>query len=619
MFEKLFYKTCTALVNKEGDEALSGEALKAAEAALTEARRNGYKIWSDPNGYVYIRKRGLFAPAVQLTDANGNFVRICGMPVNNRAKFCSKCGAPSPHGWWKCGGCGKMIGNDSQKCPHCGREQNIQLRGDLADGIWKKPEDIFAERFEFPDVAPLLGKGLNVQESQCAILLQGGAVTETLAPGFYEIPDVDNPTGEEAGHKSLVMVDNSEFVLPVCVEKVRTSDDIAADLHLVSALRFSTENAKDFMCNLMGGSLLLHADTVTSALGYDEIAHAVLQTVDAAARDFCNTVTISELFKDADIRLNLENHIEKVLNRNIGAMGLKFVRLKEAEFESEAFDKLREMSGQVEAKRREIEFMRRADELANDATRREAQGEFEMEEFIAQLAHDKKVKDELRDQELERIRMQWELKKKIEALSMQKGADRDEALLDAQNEEKILSMRHKAELDRRIEAQKSTLEYMQIELQIQEIKIEIERKKTLAEQDATRVWIEIKQQKKSFDQDKKIEMINAAKGADMRALLMAEDDPEKRAHLLQLYEQELQSKMTPELLLAAAAARGNPAAAEALNRMNCDQLEAIERSKQENKDVYERILHLNKEMFTEALESLAKSCAQPAPTTQIIK
>ena len=114
-------------------------------------------------------------------------------------------------------------------------------------------------------------------------------------------------------------------------------------------------------------------------------------------------------------------------------------------------------------------------------------------------------------------------------------------------------------------------------------------------------------------------MINAAKGADMRALLMAEDDPEKRAHLLQLYEQELQSKMTPELLLAAAAARGNPAAAEALNRMNCDQLEAIERSKQENKDVYERILHLNKEMFTEALESLAKSCAQPAPTTQIIK
>ena len=114
-------------------------------------------------------------------------------------------------------------------------------------------------------------------------------------------------------------------------------------------------------------------------------------------------------------------------------------------------------------------------------------------------------------------------------------------------------------------------------------------------------------------------MIKAASGADIQALLMAEEDPEKRAQLLQLHEQEMQAKMTPELLLAAAAARGNPAAAEALSRMNRDQLEAIERSKQENREIYERMLQMNERMFTSSLENISKNSVQPGSTTQIIK
>ena len=618
MFEDCFSKTCTALVGNNG-RALSGDALEAAETALAEAQRTERKIWSDRNGFVFTRERTLFAPSIQLVDATGTPVRVCGRRVNNKAKFCSKCGAPAPGGWWRCGGCGRHIGNESQTCPHCGREQNLQLRGDLADGIWKKPDDIFAERFEFPDVEPLLGDGLNVQESQCVILLQGGAVVETLSPGFYKKPDIDAKINAENGNRSLIMVDNSEISLPVCVEKLRTSDDLTADLHVVLALRFSPENAKEFMCNLMGSSLLLHADEVTASLAYDEIAHAILQTVDQAARDFCNTVTVSELFKDADIRLNLERHIEQALSRNIGSAGLKFVRLKEVEFESEVFTKLREMSGQIEAKRREIEFMRRADELANDATRREALSEHEMEEYVAQLAHEKNIKDELRVEELEHLRSKWQLKKQIETNTTINEANMEMELRQAENEEEIRSMRHKQELERRIEAQKSSVEYMKLESQIQDIKLDVEKKKTLAEQEATVGWMKIKQQKAEFNQKQKIEMMNAAKGADMRALLMAEDDPEKRAQLLQLNEQEMQLKMSPELLLAAAAARGNPAAAEALSRMNRDQLDAIERSKQENKEIYERMLQMNEKMFTSSLESLSKSSASSGPTTQIIK
>ena len=625
MFESYFSKRCMALVGNNG-RALSGDALAAAEAALTEAQRTDCRIWSDRNGFIYTRKRSLFAPAVQLTDATGAPVRICGHQVSNQAKFCSKCGAPAPGSWWRCGGCGRHIGNESHSCPHCGKNQNTDQRLDMEGGVWQKNEDVFAERFEFPSVEPLLGDGLNVQESQCAIMIQGGTVVETLKAGFYPKTEVEAKAIAQNGQLSLVMVDNSEFSLPLCGESLLTKDDLSTDLHLVLALNFKPEGAKDFMRNLMGSSLILRNGTLTSSLGYDEIAHALLQTVDAAARDFCNTVTVTELFKDADIRLKLENNIAQALTRNLGAIGLRFVRLKEVEFESEVFDKLRSMSSQVESKRREIEFMRCADELANDATRREALSEHEMEEYLCQLAHEKGIKDDMREQELERLRIKWqqekvrlELAHQNELRGIQQEASLELQLHQAEHDEQLRDLRHKEELERRISAQKSSVEYMQLETQIQDIRLEIEKKKTLAEQEATAGWMKLKQEKAAFAQQQKIEMINAAKGADMRALLMAEDDPEKREQLLRLNEQEMQTKMTPELLLAAAAARGNPAAAEALSKMSKEQLEAIERSKQENKEIYERMLQMNERMFSSSLDSIAKGSAQPGSTTQIIK
>ena len=74
--------------------------------------------------------------------------------------------------------------------------------------------------------------------------------------------------------------------------------------------------------------------------------------------------------------------------------------------------------------------------------------------------------------------------------------------------------------------------------------------------------------------------------------------------------------MTPELLLAAAAARGNAAAAEALSKMNSEQLATIEKAKQENRDVYERMLQMNERMFNQTAAHLNQN---PPNTTQIIK
>ena len=621
MIDNWFTNKCMTLIGSNG-RALSGEALELAELALQEAKSANHKIWTDRSGNFYHKERRLFAPVLPVTDRNGNQVRICGKMVKVKAKFCSKCGGTAPGSWWRCGGCGKLIGSESKSCPHCGRVQNPMMRLDISDGSWRKDEEVFAERFELQDVAPLLENGLNIQENQCAVLLEGGAVCDVLEPGFYQSSDFRN-TG--SGDKSMVMVDSAEFILPVCVEQVRTSDDIAADLHAVVVLRFDQDNAKEFMRNLMGSSLYLRDDALTASLGYEEIAHCLLADVDSAARDFCNSVRVSDLFKDADIRIELENHIANRLKSNLFSIGMKFVRLKEVEFESEIFENLRRTSGELEARRKEIEFMQRADELANDATRKEAMGEFEMEDFVNQLAHEKDIKDELRLQEIEHIRKVWERKDEANALSHENDLDdlqqkrqlsRDR--IDYNFEQEILDLKHKKELERRIAAQVSSLEYEEIESKIQEVKLELEKKKVAAEQEAAEGWLKIKEQKQTFNQNLKIDMIKATAGADIQSLIMAEDDPDKRRDLLALYEQQQQAKMTPELLLAAAAARGNAAAAAALSNMSSEQVSVIERAKNENREIYERMLQMSERMFNQAAESLTKNNSN-SNTTQIIK
>lgn len=624
MFDNLFTRKCMMLIGKNG-RALSGDALESAEAVISEARSANKKVWTDRNGVFYAKERQLFASAQPLLDKSGNPIRICGYHVKKKANFCSKCGGTSPGSWWRCGGCGKMIGNESHTCPHCGKVQNPAIRLDISDGNWQKGEEIFAERFEMADIVPLMSKGLNVQESQSAILLEGGAVVDVLEPGFYSNLEQMNPD-EVIGNRSLVMVDKSEFVLPVFVEKIRTKDDIEAELHTVVVLRFSPDNAKDFMCNLMGNSLYLRDDALTSSLGYDEIAHCILQDVDASAREFCNQHEVSDLFRNAETYLSLENHIANRLIRNLHAIGMEFVRLKEVEFESEVFDKLRETSGQLEVKRKEIEFMKRAEELTSDATRYKAKSNVELEEYLNQLAHEKGIKDELRVQELERMRKQWEWQKEQEALTHEHDLDdlqQERQLrrnrIDIEHELEILDLRHKKEMERRLAEQATSLEYTNLEAKIQEIKLDVAKKKAKAKIEVEEEWLRVRQKKQAFEQNQKIEMLKALAGADIKAMLAIEENPDKRAHLLKLYEMEMQSKMTPELLLAAAAARGNGAAAEALNRMNKEEREAINRLKEENKEVYEHMLQMNERMFNQAMSNMAKSIPPQNTTTQIIK
>lgn len=615
MFDSWFSNKCTALTGTNG-RALTGDALAAAEKALNEARQNKMIIWSDRDGFVHVKRRRFFASAKQLLDETGTPVRFCGHQVKYGANFCSKCGSPAPNSWWRCGGCGKHIGIESKTCPHCGKAQNPAMRLDIADGCWQKSDNVFAERFGLKDIMPLIPNGLKIQSNQMGLLLSSGVLVKVLAPGFYDARNL-LPEGEDAAaDHTLVMVDGSEVILPVCVDGLKSAEDLPCELHAAVVLQFDPDHAADFVKNLLGSNLYLHNEEITSALAYDAIAHFILQNIDGSTREFCNSKSAEAIFKDPASKQALEDHLSTALKRNLNVIGIKFNRLNEVEFESAAFEKLRNMSGAISSKKQEIELKQQSDRMADEAVRKEAVNEYEMDDYMKQLAHEDSLKDELRRQEMSQIKASLPQKLEKAALAhendlddLQQARQLERDRTDAEFEQEILDLQHERETLRRSKDRLSELEAKKVEEQIRIIDLEIEKRKTAAEQESAEKWLEIKMKKQAFNQTQKLDLINALAGADLQAMLMAEDDPEKRKDLLKLYEQRSQAAMTPEFLLAAAAARGNTAAAEAMARLSQEKQDMIERAKTEHKELFDEMLKMNERMFNKTVENMARNAA----------
>ena len=254
--------------------------------------------------------------------------------------------------------------------------------------------------------------------------------------------------------------------------------------------------------------------------------------------------------------------------------------------------------------------------MADEAVRKEAVNEYEMDDYMKQLAHEDSLKDELRRQEMSQVKASLPQKLEKAALAhendlddLQQARQLERDRTDAEFEQEILDLQHERETLRRSKDRLSELEAKKVEEQIRIIDLEIEKRKTAAEQESAEKWLEIKMKKQSFDQARKLDLINALAGADLQAMLMAEDDPEKRKDLLKLYEQRSQAAMTPEFLLAAAAARGNTAAAEAMARLSQEKQDMIERAKTEHKELFDEMLKMNERMFNKTVENMARNAA----------
>ncbi len=654
----LFSNKCTAIVSLETGRHLTGDELAAAQKVLRE-------------------ERGFFHSTKSVLAKYG--WGICGHDVKKKARFCSKCGAPAPKGWTKCPSCGKWVGNEMTHCWNCDHPLHPETRTDLEGGVWNRAEGLFAERFEVGEVGNMLQNGIQVQEGTAAILIDAGKQSTVLGPGRHD-PDSTLRAINWFGNpppRSVVLVDAGEFVVPLRMsEGLNTADHFPVSVYAELTLQFVRGRADDFLANFMKDA---------RSVSYEHLSTAIAATLVYGIQNLCATSTVEDLVKDPARREQFEAAIRKAAGETLKSWGFEVVRVGAADFTSAEYEKVRAANAGLDEKRRELEFLVKTRELLNeegaknrelDAAEREtatgaemdkAKSEQELADYIAQLAQEKEIGDTERDAELKLVLLakqnqitmqeaQYEVARKTadraaEMAAELKDTDHDlalkeklraytvEALLkDELGQEELLKIKaREEEILNAVDKGKVDLEaYGTITKGKAATDVEADRIRRIGEAEAAAAAAknaaETERLKALRDIDRDIdeskmkardkEFANA-KSASIEALIATADDPEKMKALVELARVNIQKGMSPDQLLASAAATSDAAAnaiaaksvseKETMNRL----VEEIKKLASDNSAKDERLLATLAQVMGKAAER--PEAAPPPPTQQIIK
>lgn len=488
----LFADRCQALIDPETGKALTGDALLATRKDKKAPR--------------------------------------CRAKVKKSAKFCNKCGSPAPKGWWKCPSCGKWVGNESQFCWNCNTPLHPEQRAGIAGGRWQNRAGVFASVFEVGDVRKLLRDGLIISEGTVGLIINNGAYKECLKPGSHNVDSLARKINHWGGPppRTVVLVESGEVVVPMRAENLRSSEDLELRFYGEVVLKFNPDNAQDFLANFLKSQRELSVGELTTALER-EVRHAV--------ESFCTTSTIEDIIKDPQRRLHLEDSLRSTLERTAASRGIEVVRVCAAEFHGRAYEELRQKSGEVEAKRRELEFNERLREMLQSEKMRELKTEHDLEEYVFQLAQERGVSDALREHELSRLKQVQ--RHEVEAAELAHQMEQDAA-----------RARHDSDL------QKEQDSYEREKL--------VEDAKSQAE--AAEIALELRRKKEALKHENLEKTAKVFEGVSIETRISMEEDTGRREQLIRLQKMAMAKGKSPEEILAMNAG-DSPEAIRALEAM----------------------------------------------------
>lgn len=538
-------------------------------------------------------KTGFALKGAELEEARNNpATPRCGNKVRKAARYCGKCGAGAPGGWWQCPSCQKWIGNESNFCWNCKKPQHVVARESMSGGVWQRAAGVFAERFEVPDIKRLLTDGLTIEQGAMAILLQGGALKDVLSPGRYNLDSFAHKLNwfGNPPSRTVILVESGDVVLPLRVEGLRSASEIPVEFYTEAALRFLPKQAAEFVDNLYKQQ---------ERLTYSELERALLGEIRYAVENVCNRSTIEDLVKDPQRRLDVEDQIRATFDKNLARYGLELVRLASAEFTGKEYEELRERAGEVELKRRDLEFTHRMRELLTSDKMQELSQAGRLEEYVAQMAQERGISDEKRRHELDRIKQaNRHESERIEA-SYQMAMEMEQASHQ-------IGIKLKWDDFTRDKIEKDTM----LQLKLRQATIDVDVAEALK-------WLNVKEEKHRIKNKALRDQADTLKDLDFKTLLSVLP-PEQHASLLALNEQELKKGRSAVELLALEAGK-NPDLAKALYEMERAKREDREKEWAERKDLLKDLGDRIERITKAALETTAEAAKHPGTTTQIVK
>ena len=515
----------------------------------------------------------------------------CGNSVRKAARFCNKCGVPAPGGWWKCPSCKKWVGNEAQYCSHCNTPLFPEDRAVMAGGVWRKDPGLFAQRFEIGDIKRLLQDDLLVQEGTVAVVLDGGHIHGILESGRHN-PDslarkinwFGNPPP-----RSAVMVDSGDVALPLRVAGLRTSEHHPIEFYGEVILRFG--NDKEAALALLENGLKDRRH-----LAYKDLSESLQGVVRAAVDELCVTSTLDDLVRDPSRRLRLQETMVRAIGTDIGRYGLQVVRVSSAEFTGDEYEDYAEHLGEVDIKRRELEYAAAMRALLNKETMSQIKDQNALLEYEEQSAHEHGIAQVQRDQE---------------RTVLVRGYTHQNELEELRHRHDVESQKTEQELGIRIKWDDYNLDLVVKQANAQARA----RNETFTQEKTEAEWaLEMRAKKDAVELERKAAEAKRREGMTTEERLMDVDDPALRRQLIEMMMVERNRTMTPEQILAEAA-HNSPAAADALGKMSDRTRQNAEMLLAEMKKLYadanDRQDKNLKTMLEPAVEAAKRQAAQP--------
>lgn len=515
----------------------------------------------------------------------------CGNRVRKAARFCNKCGSPAPGGWWKCPSCKKWVGNEAQYCSHCNTPLFPEDRAVMAGGVWRKESGLFAQRFEIGDVKRLLQNDLLVQEGTAAVVMDGGNVHGILESGRHNPDSLARKINwfGDPPPRSAVMVDVGDVALPLRVEGLRTAEHHPVEFYGEVILRFGNDKnaARAFLENALKDA---------RHLTYGSISEALQGVVRAAVDELCVTSTLDDLVRDPGRRLRLQETMTRAIGEDVGRFGLEIVRVSSAEFTGNEYEDYAEKLGEVDIKRRELEYAANMRALLNKEAMSQIKDKNDLLAYEELAAHEYGIAQARREQERTVL---------LRGFAHQNELDELRHRHDVENLSVEQSIGVKVKWD----------EYNQQQAVRQaNTAAETRRIAFAQEMDEARAAVGLRREKQAVEAERKATDAKRRAGMSTEDRLMDVDDPALRRELIELMKAGRNQAMTPEQLLAEAAMH-SPAAAEALAKMSDQTKRNAETLLAEMKQMYAEANARQdknlKTMLEPAVEAAKRQAAQP--------
>lgn len=529
----------------------------------------------------------------------------CGERVSKRARFCGKCGKGAPKGWWKCPECGKWVGNESEYCWNCRVALQPDTRDMIAGGVWQKPGKAFAQRFEVGNLGRLVKKGLHVQAGTSAILMDGGKIRDVLEPGRHNVDSLGRRINNWGSPppRSAVLVDSGDVALPLEITNLRSHEELPLTFYGEVVLRFNPKKkaVENFVANLLKES---------QSLGYDDISQKLINEIRQAVENECNRSTIEDLVKDPTRRLRLEDELQQVLATGLDRFGLLLVRVSSAQFDSEEYEELREQAGELEKKARSFEFDQRMRDLLKSDKMDEFKSEQELEEYVAQLAHERDISEAQRDQELDLLRQVYRQEIETKEADDRMAGEMKEAAHDIGIKEKYDDYeRQKAKTEALTEDE---IERIKAERDHDEAEWALDLRKKKEQ-----IQREDEEERRRVEREDEARRVEGFEGKSMQAMVAAIQDPGRQKALLELNRQLQQEGMSVEEILAANADGRD--AAQALVEMARTKADEQQQSTREQERILNESAERMERILKEALKTTSEAARNRGGETHIVK